>query len=95
MTSVIYVDFAEHNRVVSYSADVYSADMKKYQFQVLASSMTEAYYSFVVEYVSLNVSVVRCMAIYLGLSEQRDSLQSPEKVWQMPDRSANGASQCS
>jgi len=95
MTNVIYLDFADHTKAVIYSADVYSVDMKKYQFHVLASSMTEAYYAFVAEYILLNVSVVRCMAIYLGLAEQRGSFQTPEKVWQMPDRSAFGASQCS
>jgi len=86
MTNVIYVDFADHNKAVSYSADVYSVDMEKYQFQVLASSMTEAHYAVFSEYVTLNVSKLRCMAIYLGLAEQRGSLQAPEKVWQIPDR---------
>ena len=90
MSNVIHVNFGARNSERTFSADVYSFDMKKYRFQVVARSITEAYYAFVAEAVLHGVNVIRCIAIYFGLAEQRGSFQVPAKVWQQYDPTAGG-----
>lgn len=90
MSNIIHVNFCARKSERAFSADVYSFDMKKYRFQVVATSLTEAYYAFVAEAVLHGVNVIRCIAIYLGLSEHRGSYQLPAKVWQQYDPTAGG-----
>jgi hypothetical protein len=82
VSNIIHVDFKLRMAVRTFNADVYSFDMKKYRFQVVAASVTEAYYAFVAEAVLHGVNVIRCIAIYLGLAEQRGTHQVPVEVWQ-------------
>lgn len=65
----------------NFSADVYSHDMKKYQFQTAASSISDAYYNFVNDSFENGVIIIQCVAIYSGLIRERDSNQSPVKIW--------------
>lgn len=88
MSNIIHVDFSARKAERAFSADVYSFDMKKYRFQVVAASITEAYYAFVSEAVFHDINVIRCIAIYLGLAEQRGIHQLPAKVWQQYDPAA-------
>ncbi len=90
MSNIVHVDFSARKSERAFSADVYSFDMKKYRFQVVATSITEAYYAFVAEAVQHGVNVIRCIAIYLGLADQRAEYQVPTKVWQQYDPVAGG-----
>lgn len=90
MSNIVHVDFSARKSEREFSADVYSFDMKKYRFQVVATSITEAYYAFVAEAVQHGVNVIRCIAIYLGLSDQRAEYQVPAKVWQQYDPVSGG-----
>lgn len=90
MSNIVHVDFGSKKSERPFSADVYSFDMKKYRFQVVAASITEAYYAFVAEAVFHGVNVIRCIAIYLGLADQRERRQVPARVWQQYDPVAGG-----
>ena len=90
VSHLIHVNFGTRKSERAFSADVYSFDMKKYRFQVVATSLTEAYDAFVAEAELHGVKAIRCIAIYLGQSEHRNSYQLPAKVWQQYDSAANG-----
>ncbi|WP_444928336.1 hypothetical protein ACJJI4_23785 (plasmid) [Microbulbifer sp. TRSA002] len=85
MSSIVHVDFSARKSERAFSADVYSYCMKKYRFQVVAASITEAYCAFVAEAIIHGVNVIRCIAIYFGLADQRDKRQVPARVWQQLD----------
>lgn len=85
MSNVIHIDFKARNPNIHFSADIYSFDMKKYRFQVIAGSIQEAYCAFVAEAARHRVNVIRCIAIYFGLSDSRKQYQVPAKVWQQYD----------
>ena len=85
MSKIIRVGFGERQEKRSFSADVYSYDMKKYRFQVVADSVSEAYDVSVKEAVLHGVNVIRCIAIYFGFTDQSLRNQCPVKVWQRYD----------
>lgn len=90
MSNIVHIDFGSIKLERTFSADVYSFDMKKYRFQVVAASITEAYCAFVAEAVIHGVNVIRCIAIYFGLADQREKLQVPARVWQQYDPDVGG-----
>jgi len=81
LNNIIYIDFNKKNENKNYSADVYSHDMKKYQYQTVAESISDAYYNFVNEAFDSGVSIIQCIAVYSGLMADRNAAQPPVKVW--------------
>lgn len=81
MNNIIYIDFNKYNESKNYSADVYSHDMKKYRYQTVAGSISDAYYNFVNDAFDSGVSIIQCIAIYSGLMIDRGVSQAPVKVW--------------
>ena len=81
MGSIIKVNFNRSSDSIIYSADVYSHDMKKYQFQASTESIAEAYQVFINEAASCDVRVVKCIAIYKGAINARQFSQPPIKAW--------------
>lgn len=90
MSNIVRYDFRARRSQEVFSADVYSFDMKKYRFQVEATSITEAHYTCLAEALHQGIQAIRCIAIYLGMSDQRAERQVPAKVWQQLDRVAGG-----
>lgn len=81
MSNIIKVDFRDQYTQKTCSADVYSHDMKKYQFQAQADSIADAYRIFVSEAANYGVQVIKCIAIYKGGINERKQAQPPERVW--------------
>ena len=81
MNNIIYVQFGKKKETEKYSADVYSYDMKKYQFHTTATSINDAYYHMVEQAFECGVSVIQCIAIYSGFIDDRNVEQMPIKVW--------------
>lgn len=81
MGQVIELDFRAYQAKQPYSADVYSTDMKKYQFEGDTCSVILAYHSFVGEAEKWGVQAIRCIAIYKGNIKERDQTQGPVRVW--------------
>lgn len=87
MSNIIRVDFGNSCEKQKFSADVYSSDMKKYQFQASANSTSEAYRIFVSEAARHSVQVIKCIAVYRGYVDERKPTQPPERVWHQKSRS--------
>ena len=83
MNNIIYIEF---NKNKNFSADVYSHDMKKYRYQTVAGSVSDAYYNFVNDAFDSGVSIIQCIAVYSGLMADRDMSQSPVKVWRQENK---------
>ncbi|UZE97284.1 hypothetical protein [Alkalimarinus alittae] len=83
MGKVIRVNFNHAPSIIAYSADVYSQDMKKHQFQLLSESIVDAYHAFINEASIVGVKVVKCIAIYKGTLNTRELSQPPVSVWHM------------
>lgn len=81
MNNIIYVQFAKKKEIEKYSADVYTYDMKKYQFHTTATSINDAYYHMVEQAFESGISIIQCIAIYSGFIDDRDVEQVPMKVW--------------
>ena len=81
MSNVIELDFSRRASKFAFSADVYSYDMKKFQFQVTAESISDAYDVFVWEANCQRVKIIQCIAIYKDNVHERKENQAPEKVW--------------
>ena len=81
MGKVIHIDFNGQDLINKYNADVYTSDMKKYQFNVIAASINEAYFNVVGQAALHDISAIRCVAVYTGRAEERVPLITPEKVW--------------
>lgn len=82
MGTVISADFLKGKRLRPFSADVYSQEMCKYQFQTMARSIGEALNEFMNEASSYSIDQVKCIAIYQGFIAERVAGQPPEKVYQ-------------
>ena len=82
MGIVIQGNFRTQRQKLAFSADVYSEDMEKYQFQTVALTILEAYQDFVNEAAYYRVNFIKCIAIYTGTIPERKKVQAPEKVWQ-------------
>lgn len=82
MGIVIQGNFRNHREKLAFSADVYSEDMEKYQFQTVALSILDAYQDFVNEAAFYGVNFIKCIAIYTDTIPERKRIQAPEKVWQ-------------
>lgn len=80
MGSVVHLRFSRGFRRQVFSADVYCNNRKKYQFQIEAASITEAYFAMVAEAVSRGVRLIRCIAIYIGRVRDRSEYQVPAKI---------------
>lgn len=65
----------------SFSADVYTSNRRKFQVQIQAESVTDAYFRAVAKAFHQGISMVRCVAIYEGGSAERFDGQSPVKIW--------------
>lgn len=89
MTNIVHYDFSKRNREFLLSADVYSHDMKKYQFEISTRSIAHAYNLFIDEAKKLGVYFVRCIAVYNGKVQKRPDFPKPLKVWQQ-DSAMNG-----
>lgn len=90
MNYVIYIDLNNNNNEnKNYSADVYTHDMKKYQYQTVASSISDAYYRFVNDAFDSGVSIIQCIAVYSGLMNERDVSQAPIKVWRQENKASD------
>ena len=89
MTNVVHYDFRKKNQKILFSADVYSHDMKKYQFEISTRSIFHAYNLFIDEAKKLGVHFVRCIAVYKGKVQKRLDFPEPIKVWQQ-DWEMNG-----
>ncbi len=89
LNNIIYADFDNKKENENYSADVYSYDMKKYQFKTVAGSIEDAYYNFVRDAFDSGVSVIQCIAIYSGLKIERGLRQGPTKVWKQESPQAS------
>lgn len=82
MSNVVHLSFLKANSKRSFSADIYSDDMKKFQLEGSASSIWTAYELFIYEAEEkLGIDFIRCVAIYEGGIDSRSS-DSPIKVWQ-------------
>ena len=86
MNNIIYIEFNKSYENKNYCADVYSHDMKKYRYQTVAGSISDAYNNFVNDAVDSGVSIIQCIAVYSGLMADRDMSQSPVKVWQQENK---------
>lgn len=82
VTNVIHVDFRQKPKDMLFSADVYSHDMKKYQFEISTRSIIHAYRLFIDEAKKLGVHFVRCIAVYRGKVQKRLDFPEPIRVWQ-------------
>jgi len=82
MGTVVKADFLKDKEAIKYSADVYSEEMNKYQFQTIARSIGEALDTFMAEASDYSIKQVKCIAIYTGNIRDRSVGQSPEKVYQ-------------
>lgn len=89
MTNIVHYDFRKKKHEILFSADVYSHDMKKYQFEISTRSIFHAYDLFIDEARKLGVHFVRCIAVYKGKAQKRLEFPEPIKVWQQ-DWSMNG-----
>lgn len=89
MTNIVHCDFRKKKHEILFSADVYSHDMKKYQFEISTRSIAHAYNLFIDEARKLGVHFVRCIAVYKGNVQKRLESPMPIKVWQQ-DWSFNG-----
>jgi len=75
-----------------YSADVYSFDMKKYQFEVRAENAEASYFLFLREAINWGVGIIEMIAIYSGGNGER--IVKPEKVWFRKKNSNNDLVEC-
>lgn len=89
MTNVVHHKFGKNTQEVLFSADIYSHDMKKYQFEISTRSIFHAYNLFIDAAKRLGVHFVRCIAVYEGNVHKRLERPKPIKVW-LQDRSFNG-----
>jgi len=69
----------------AFSADVYTNNRKKFQIQIQAESVTDAYFRAVANAFHQGISMVRCVAIYEGSNSERFSGQAPVKIWQQAE----------
>ena len=76
---------AQEMELETFSAEVYSWDMKKYQFETRAFSITEAYSILTGQAVEFGVIIIKCIAIYRGLINDREKHHPPCKVWHLPE----------
>jgi len=86
LNNIIYIEFNKSYENKNYCADVYSHDMKKYRYQTVAGSISDAYNNFVNDAFDSGVSIIQCIAVYSGLMADRDMSQSPVKVWQQENK---------
>lgn len=89
MDNILHLNLKPQNAERVYTADVYSYDMKKYQFQQVARTANAAYYAFVDTALKSGVQFIRCIAIYDCAAEARHKDQAPIKVWQQQDPTAD------
>ena len=89
MTNVIHHNFTRKHLGTLFSADVYSHDMKRYQFEIQGRSLLHAYHLFIDAAKNLGVHFVRCIAVYEGNPQKRRDTSAPLKVWQQ-DRTMTG-----
>jgi hypothetical protein len=82
VTNVVHYDFSKRDKNIQFSADIYSHDMKKFQFEISCQSIFDAYDSFIKEAQVYGVEFVRCIAVYRGKLESRRANPAPLKVWQ-------------
>lgn len=81
VSNVIHIKFKPYSEKRPMSADVYSYDIKKYQFEIMAGSASEAYHNIISEAAEHGIDMILCVAIYDGFPYQRLVHQLPEKVW--------------
>lgn len=65
----------------TYSADIYSFDMNKFQFEQLSTTLQEAYAGFVDQAICNGIQYIQCVAIYGGAINERGRGQPPVEVW--------------
>jgi hypothetical protein len=82
LSNIIRVDFGPK---AVYSADVYSSDMKKLQFEVFARSADEAHYKIFRKAMIDGVAAIYCVALYSGYACNRTAAQTPDRVWRSGD----------
>lgn len=80
MNNVIKLHIGNKNHSV-YSADIYSEDMKKYQLQVIAGTISSAIRQVLEEVLIFRIKVVKCLAIYEGSLQERKAIQAPINIW--------------
>lgn len=82
LSNVVYVDFkSAQPSSFWYRAELYSFDRQKYCFNVRARSVSEAYSMCLNRALNSGISLIRCIAIYLGNSS------FPMKIWQKAEPS--------
>lgn len=86
MSNIVNFDFKHRSEDARlFSADVYTDSRQKFQIEILAESVTDAYFRAVASAFHQGVSMVRCVAIYDGSNSKRSSGQAPVKIWQQAD----------
>lgn len=81
MGVVISAEFGAQRWHRRYSADIYSFDMNKFQFEQLSSTLQDAYWGFVDQATGHGVQYIQCVAIYGGALNERVRCQPPVEVW--------------
>lgn len=81
MGKVIAAEFGAQRWHRQYSADIYSFDMNKFQFEQLSTTPREAYSGFVDQATVHGIQYIQCVAIYGGALNERGRGQPPVEVW--------------
>lgn len=81
MGEVISAKFGAQRWHRQYSADIYSFDMHKFQFEQISTTLQEAYSDFVDQATGYGIQYIQCVAIYGGALNERGRGQPPVEVW--------------
>ena len=85
MSNVIHFNFRKSNLMpasTEYSVDIYCGNLKRYQLDVLAVTIEDAYTKILKEVVHFNLKLIKCFILFEGLIAHRKKIQAGVKMWE-------------
>lgn len=85
MSNIIYFDFCQSKRgqaIKGFSVDIYCGNLKRYQIDISASCIDEAFNKIIQEVAYFKLKLIKCFVLFEGYISQRKPIQSALKIWE-------------
>jgi hypothetical protein len=85
VSNIVYLDFGKSKRGQQgqgFSVDIYCGNLKRYQIDISASCIEEAFNKIIQEVAYFKLRLIKCFVLFDGYISQRKKVQPALKIWE-------------